>query len=168
MRAFLLVLVLVSCLGSCDKSAKNQPQPEEQGPIVEQGPIDFCGETFSVTATEVKCHDKTVSDVNALKALTNLKVLDLNATKVSSVSALSALTSLETLSLALAPVSDASALKALTNLKVLHLDNTQVSDVSALSSLANLKNLNIIGTKVSAEQVEALKKALPKLEIYGP
>ena len=131
MRAFLLVLVLVSCLPA-------QAFGQES--------IDFCGQKVSVTATEIVCNDETVSDVSALSALTNLKMLDL----------------------ALTNVSDVSDLKSLINLEKLSLTRTQVSDVSALKALTKLENLKIIRTKVSAEQVEALKKALPELFIDGP
>lgn len=69
MRAFLLAMVVVSCLPAL---------------AFGQETIDFCGQTFSVIATEVCCEDVTVSDVSALSALTNLESLDLRETQVSS------------------------------------------------------------------------------------
>ena len=110
--------------------------------------------------------DTKVSDVSALEGLTQLQVLLLVRTKVSDVSALAGLTQLKRLSLRGTNVSDVSALAGLTQLNWLSLSGTPVSDVSALESLTHLKDIYLLATQVSKEQVVALKKALPKLEVH--
>ena len=100
----------------------------------------------------------------ALEGLTNLRVLDLDGTLVSDVSYLKDLTNLQDLSLRGTKVSDITPLKGLTNLHALSLKDTKVSDISPLKGLSSLKLLYLPGT-VSREQVDVLKKELPKCEI---
>src|SRR3990172_5405396 len=63
-------------------------------------------------------------------------------------------------------VSDVGPLAALTNLQWLGLVGTGVSDVGPLAALTNLQGLYLTGTKVPEEQVETLRKKLPRCDIY--
>ncbi len=110
--------------------------------------------------------DTGVSDVGPLAALTNLQRLYLSGTGVSDVGPLAALTNLQWLDLNGTGVSDVGPLAALTNLQWLYLNGTRVSDVGPLAALTNLLALILTGTKVLDEQVDALRKKLPKCYIY--
>ena len=51
--------------------------------------------------------------------------------------------------------------KPIAALETLDLSNNSISDVSALTSLKNLKQLWLNGNSISADQIQALKAALP-------
>ena len=74
-----------------------------------------------------------------MSGFTNVKHLDLSNNSISRLSPLSTLKTLETLDLS----------------------NNSISDVSALTSLKNLKQLWLNGNSISADQIQALKAALP-------
>jgi Leucine-rich repeat (LRR) protein len=85
-----------------------------------------------------------ISDISALRYLTNLETLNLSANNIIDISALSRLTNLSELWLAdNNNISDIGALEGLTNLEVLSLGHIEISDISALTGLANLKTLNM-------------------------
>jgi len=86
-------------------------------------------------------------------------------TKISDLSALADLKNLEKLYLNNTQGSDLSPLADLKNLEWLILIDTQVIDLSPLADLKNLNYLYIDNTKVSEEEIQKLKKALPKLEV---
>lgn len=102
-------------------------------------PIELGGKTFPADAETVEATELGITDISKAAGFTNIKHLDLSKNNISSVSALSALTSLESLDLS---------------------DN-KLSDVSALHSLTNLRQLWLRGNDLSAEQIDALRAALP-------
>jgi len=63
-------------------------------------------------------------------------------------------------------ISDLEPLRVLANLRGLDLSGTQVSDLEPLRGLGTLTLLCLVDTQVSNDQVSALLKALPKLEIF--
>ena len=105
--------------------------------------IELGGKSFPSDSETVEATDLGLTDISRVSGFTNLKHLDLSKNQISSVSALSALTSLETLDLS---------------------DN-KITDVSALHSLKNLKQLWLGGNNLSAEQIDALRAALPECYI---
>ena len=62
-------------------------------------------------------------------------------------------------------VSDLSPLKGLTNLKVLDLKGNTIKDASPLLELKSLTWVNLGGNSISEQDIEDLKKALPKCHI---
>ena len=62
-------------------------------------------------------------------------------------------------------VRDLSPLKHLKNLMDLILFDTRVRDLSSLAKNRKLRMLQLVNTPVSKKQIEALKKAIPGLEI---
>lgn len=101
--------------------------------------IELGGKSFPSDSETVEATDLGLTDISRVSGFTNLKHLDLSKNQISSVSALSALTSLETLDLS---------------------DN-KITDVSPLHSLTGLKQLWLGGNNLSAEQIDALRAALP-------
>lgn len=95
--------------------------------------------------------------------LTSKKVTDAD------LAAIAGLPGLENLQLAFTPVTDAGLahLKEASTLRVLVLWDTKVTDrgLAHLSGLTKLSILNVKGTQVSATGIDALKKALPKLDV---
>lgn len=49
----------------------------------------------------------------------------------------------------------------------LDLSRSEISDLAPLKELTNLESLWVVNTQVSDEEITALKKALPKLNIHG-
>lgn len=75
---------------------------------------------------------------------------------------------IECLDLTGAQVSDLQPIKGLISLQVLNLSDTQVSNLEPIRSLTNLQELYVSrSTKVSDEQLDNLKRALPKVTISG-
>lgn len=101
--------------------------------------IELGGKSFPSDSETVEATELGLTDISRVSGFTNLKHLDLSKNHISNVSALSSLTSLETLDLS---------------------DN-KISDVSALHSLTNLRQLWLGGNNLSADQIDALRAALP-------
>lgn len=97
------------------------------------------GKSFAVDAENVEANGLGLSDISKVSGFTNVKHLDLSHNSISRLSPLSTLKTLETLDLS----------------------NNSISDVSALTSLKNLKQLWLNGNSISADQIQALKAALP-------
>ena len=97
------------------------------------------GKSFAVDAENVEANGLGLSDISKVSGFTNVKHLDLSHNSISRLSPLSTLKTLETLDLS----------------------NNSISDVSALASLKNLKQLWLNGNSISADQIQALKAALP-------
>ena len=97
------------------------------------------GKSFTVDAENVEANGLGLSDISKVSGFTNVKHLDLSNNSISRLSPLSTLKTLETLDLS----------------------NNSISDISALTSLKNLKQLWLNGNSISADQIQALKAALP-------
>lgn len=97
------------------------------------------GKSFAVDAENVEANGLGLSDISKVSGFTNVKHLDLSHNSISRLSPLSTLKTLETLDLS----------------------NNSISDISALASLKNLKQLWLNGNSISADQIQALKAALP-------
>lgn len=97
------------------------------------------GKSFAVDAENVEANGLGLSDISKVSGFTNVKHLDLSHNSISRLLPLSTLKTLETLDLS----------------------NNSISDVSALTSLKNLKQLWLNGNSISADQIQALKAALP-------
>jgi Leucine-rich repeat (LRR) protein len=103
--------------------------------------------------------------VSPLANLAKLTDLVLIGTQVSDISALRQLTDLRFLALANTKVTDVSPLANLKKLTCLWLDDTYVDDLSALDGLDMLKKLRLDGVPVAAEEVARLQAALPSCQI---
>jgi Leucine-rich repeat (LRR) protein len=113
--------------------------------------ITIKGKTYSTKLTKLALlgQELTDADIEPLKYMTNLTVLDLNYNEISDISALRRLSNLTVLNLSNTQISDISALSGFNNLTELHLSNLQISDISALSGLNNLTKLYLNYNEIS-------------------
>lgn len=107
-------------------------------------------------------------DLTPLQNLHELEDLDLEGTPITDLSPLAELKNLRRLDLLETAVKDLSPLAEVKNLRWLELQGSKVEDVSPLANLTNLEEVNLAKTPVSQEQVDTLRKALPKCSIFGP
>lgn len=129
--------------GSLTESAVSALQKKLPGCTISHSefakPIELGGRSFPADSETVEANGLGITDISKVAGFTNIKHLDLSKNNISNISALSSLTSLETLDLS----------------------SNKLSDVSALHSLTNLRQLWLRGNDLSAEQIEALRTALP-------
>ena len=119
----------------------------------------------------------SLSDINPLASLTNLKSLRLGSLgaidKITDISALSSLVNLETLVLINLPMTDITALSSLVSLKSLALTGAiEVTDLSPIENLLMLEELSISGNMLVTNErakfinIDALT-GLPNLRILN-
>ena len=107
-------------------------------------------------------------DLDQLKHMTSLKVLNLNNVQISDISALSGLTKLTTLWIDGNLIKDTSVLGRLTNLHTLGLRENRVEDVAALSALTNLRLLHLSNNPLTDAQVDELRDAIGCEIVFSP
>ncbi|GKX68173.1 leucine-rich repeat domain-containing protein [Inconstantimicrobium mannanitabidum] len=115
----------------------------------------------------ITAYNNKINDINVLRNLTKLTYLDLGENQISDISPLQGLINLESLSLNdNSGISNITPLKSLTNLKILILaSDYNISEFSSLEGLTKLQQLNLHNIVVYYDQMQALKKALPKCMI---
>jgi Leucine-rich repeat (LRR) protein len=94
-------------------------------------------------------HGEQIIDINLLKNLKSLYILDLSNTTISDISALAGLTNLSHLDLSGTAIADLSALAGLTKLHRLNISDTDVSDLQPLVGLKALYTLDASGTNIT-------------------
>ena len=103
-----------------------------------------------------------------LEKLTQLKLLALNNNQLTSVKGLAKLTQLEQLLLGNNQLTDLTGLEKLTQLEELVLGGNQLTDLTGLEKLMQLEGLNLFNNPdLTEDQIDELKKALPKCSIYS-
>ena len=102
-------------------------------------------------------NNEKVTDISALKDLTQLSVLYMDNTEVTDISVLENLTQLIILDISNTKVIDIESLANLANLERLNISKTDIADIKALGKLKNLKWLNMSETKVA--DISALESA---------
>ena len=122
-------------------------EPEEEALVVRIGDREYSTALKELDLKEQHLDD---SELQALREMTNLEVLDLRGNEMSDLSPLSGLTNLKELNLSgdiegNEDIRDLSPLSGLTSLKSLHLPAEQIEDLSPLSGLTQLENLALIG-----------------------
>lgn len=111
-------------------------------------------------------NSENITDISALRGLTELVSLDLNYSKVSDISALKSMNHLESVDLSYTDVQSLEALMGKKGLKTLNLQGTKVTDndLSSLRGLINLERLNLTATQITNL---SLLPDMPKLEWLG-
>ncbi|WP_080833646.1 leucine-rich repeat protein [Cohnella massiliensis] len=87
-------------------------------------------------------------DINPLKDLVNLEVLDLKANQIQNISVLKNIPGLKVLHLSDNKISDLDPLKGMMNLYALFLENNQISDLSIIMGLPKLAELGLSGNLI--------------------
>lgn len=90
-----------------------------------------------------------LTDLSALAALPNLRILIVSKSQVTDLSPLVALTSLTHLGVGRTPVTDLTPLAGLVNLSTLFAHESPVANLAPLSALANLQSLHARGSQVA-------------------
>lgn len=106
-----------------------------------------------------------VTDIIPLRALVRLQSLSLVSTEVTDLAPLRELRELQSLHVSCTQVADLGPISNLSRLETLSLMSTQVTNLRPLHGLVRLRFLDLRQTPVSEEQIEALRPALPGLEI---
>jgi Leucine-rich repeat (LRR) protein len=88
------------------------------------------------------------TDLEPLRNLPLLEVLEVRATMISSLQPVSELINLKQLEFPNNRISNINPVVKLTNLEVLNMENTSVTDISAISGLISLRVLNVAGTQI--------------------
>lgn len=109
--------------------------------------------------------DSSTADIACLAYFKDLNHLDFGQCKISNLEPLKVLMKLKVLNLSGTQVVDLSPLKELTLLKELRLENTRVMDITPLVKLAKLNELNLKNTLVPEKMIEEMKKSIPSLVI---
>ncbi|MEG4320607.1 MULTISPECIES: DUF6745 domain-containing protein [unclassified Microcoleus] len=99
--------------------------------------------------TDLDLSNNKISDLTAIKYLTNLIWLNLSGNQVSDLTPLQSLTNLIYLNLSDNQISDLTPLQSLTKLDTLYLGNNLISDITPLQSLTNLIYLGIADNQIS-------------------
>lgn len=94
-------------------------------------------------------NDEKVTDISALKDLTQLTILDISETKVTDITSLATLENLERLDISKTDIINISAIGKLKDLKWLNMDDTKVTDISALESATALRYFLAKNTGIS-------------------
>ena len=168
----------------------NDAEEDAPGPAAEVSSIVIQGVEYSTDLTELSLSERGLTDLDieplrlmtnlevldlginqiinadAVRGLTNLKVLNLSGNNIFNISFLSGLTRLEQLILCNNNISSIDVLSGLANLTYLHLENNQIVSVSALEGLINLTHLNILtNNPLTDRQINDLISALPDCEV---
>ena len=90
-----------------------------------------------------------VEDLKPLGCLTSLNTVDISHTKVADLGPLRGLTSLESLGVGDTAVADLGPLRGLTNLKILDVDDTKTANLEPLRELIRLQHLGVSHTRAT-------------------
>lgn len=94
-------------------------------------------------------NNEKVTDISALKDLTQLTILDISETKVTDITSLATLENLERLDISETDITDISAIGNLKDLKWLNMNDSKVTDISALESATALRYFLAKNTGIS-------------------
>ena len=94
-------------------------------------------------------NNEKVTDISALKDLTQLTILDISETKVTDITSLATLEKLERLDISETDITDISAIGNLKDLKWLNMNDSKVTDISALESATALRYFLAKNTGIS-------------------
>jgi Leucine-rich repeat (LRR) protein len=121
--------------------------------------------TTNIDKNEYLSNTIQISDLEPLRALTNLQTLNCEHNKISDLEPLRALTNLQSLDCWNNQISDLEPLRALTNLQSLDCWNNQISDLEPLRALTNLQSLDCTHNKISWWNRMKFKIAVPNCEV---
>jgi len=113
--------------------------------------ITIRGVEYSTELTQLDLFDMRLTDeeIEPLRYMVNLTLLNLNDNQISDISPLAGLMNLESLYLSYNQINDISLLGGLTNLTLLFLFDNQISDITPLSRLTNLTYLGLSDNQIT-------------------
>ena len=105
-----------------------------------------------------------LKDISALEGMDQIEALELDDTPISDIGVLAGKAHLRTLAIPGTKVTDLTPLAKCGELQMLNIAKTPVKDLSPLTACTKLTQLQVPDT-VPQDQIDALKKALPKLRV---
>ena len=126
------------------------------------------GVDYRTDITELVIENTEMSSIYGLEKFDCLETVRLSRNRIESISAFQnthSRATIRTLDLGFNQIQDVSPLSALTALESLDLRSNQILSVQSLARLKQLKKLDLSGNPISAEEIEALRAALPECEI---
>lgn len=138
---------------------------ERRDPAAPKWLLDQLGiDTFEGLG-QIELMDTDVDDIAFLSDLADVKNLYLDRTRVRDLSPIASMRSLYLLSLDNTAVTDLNAIKDLQNLEILSISDTKIDDFRPLHGLKKLKTLYARRTAAPESEFDALREALPHIEI---
>ena len=125
---------------------------------------DLSAFTGNSNLDELDISGTKITDLAGLSGCTNLKSLDVSETEVADISILGECAGLQKLVLKATAVSDLSPLSACSGLSWLDIRGSKVSDLTPLLELKSMRSL-VVDEKFPTAQVDAIKEAIPTLEV---
>jgi hypothetical protein len=116
---------------------------------------------------ELDASNTGIGDLLGVEGLKRLRNLTLWNTKLDDLGPLASLSGLESLVLGGSRVASLGVLAKLPRLRSLNLEGTPISSVTALHGLKELRYVTLGRTSLKAADLAGLRKARPKLVIYG-
>jgi internalin A len=164
-------LEVLRSMDTRDTAVSNRIQRIEAERLAKEAPasVVIAGKTYPLSSSSLVLDSIGITneDVPEIARIYSLINLSLANNALSDISPLSALGGLTSLNLSGNRISDVTALSGLTALRVLYLDGNPITDFSPLQSLSGLTMLSIKGISISAEQRDALSRALPNCAIHS-
>ena len=162
-----------NAMSGTEGTAGVEKAEEIQEEILTAPTVMIGGEAYSTALTQLDLREKGLedADLQGLKEMTNLELLDLRGNEMSDLSLLSGMTHLKELNLGddiggNTDIHDLSPLSGLTSLKVLHLPSENIEDLSPLSGLTGLEDLALIGDSGFVDDIEPLASLVNLKELY--
>ena len=121
-------------------------------------------ETRSLQLKDMDLGDEVLAELTQLHALDEL---DLSGNRITNLAPLAALGGLDELDLSDNQITDLSPLAELTELRSLKLDGNPLTQLDPLHALQQLKSLSLCGIALDADELRALRTALPDCAIHS-
>lgn len=110
-------------------------------------------------------YNRYISDLEPLKKLSGLEVLNVSSTGVTDLTPLAGLANLRELYVSNTDLSSLEPLKEMKNLKVVFFENTKVASLAPLESIASLEKVVCVGTPIDLAEITRFQATLPSCNI---
>ena len=173
MKQLLLICALLA--GGCASTPKVVPNSPKAKAAIEAAirkaakkPTGELTQADLEKVTKLNLGGNKLTDVKGLEKLTKLKELYLAKNQLTNVKGLEKLWQLTRLHLHSNQLTDVKGLEKLTQLTHLNLTSNKLTSVTGLENLTQLTHLYLENNPdLTKAQIDELKKALPKCEIYS-
>ena len=131
-------------------------------------PLDITPISYCTELTELTLYSLDIKSIEPIKALINLKKLDLSSIdKIEDLSIVENMVNLKYLEIYSSKINNIEPLKNLVNLEILKMRCGAVSDISPLLNLSNIKILDFPNFNIEDEQQIKIFKKIEELDFSG-
>lgn len=117
--------------------------------------VSLKGLEKAINLENLTLFENSIRDLSPIKALKNLKTINMDSNYIEDISALANLSSLQSISFISNEIKDMTSLQNLKNLKLINLGKNGIQDLSPLQKLEKLENLSLYDNKI--EDISTLK-----------